>query len=1060
MSEHAWILENLATYVAGGLEPAEAERFQEHITSCEACASALAEAQALDQSLETLFAAVQPGPVLEDRMIQSFRAGSLGRPLRVPFAARVALGAAAVLLLGILGAGANQLIDHGDLPFPGTPRAANATPRDSEVLFSADVSNSMSTKGAGAPTDKANPGGASNPLGYNPPARALVLTDKANQEGASGRLMTTPPPAEVKLKDADALAQEVRRSGTLETKDDRFEAFAVTDGTSNTLAFNANANGTLPGGGPGSTGLALQRGMMGLGGGLGGYGGGGMPGTPALPQAHFWGDSFADAGKSQGQGGQSHLFYTYTNNQPAPTAATGAGATAPAPARTADSPAYYKPGGLVAQPGQPPKETNDPAKPAEAAQGPGGGSGKSDKGSAKSEPLPSTPTAPATPRKIIRSGDMEFEIEAFDAAVATIIKLVNDGKGGYVDTINSEKLANGKVRGSVVVRVPPERLDALVLDLRRELGKGGELKGQRIGSQDITKQYTDLESRLRAARAMEERLLQIIKSGKGEIKDLLAAEKELGVWRTKIEEYEGELRYFANLVALSTLTITLTEKEIRAPAAVIETEQVQMGIEVEDVDKAQQQVLAAVAEAKGRITKSELKQHTIGQLSATVNFEVAPATAGPLRDRLRQLGNVARFEIDRLQQAEGGTAVNLSSGGRPGELKSRRSDVQFFVSLYNLTNVAPRETVNLNLACPDTEEVYKTILARAQQKDSRLVSSNLNRQKNEQTTGTIQFEVKTADAEAVLQTLKALGEVMRMQITENADVQNTTKSKRGFNVQLWSLGQIAPRETMVLTVAARDVSAAYQALREAVTKAKGRILTAQLNQHDQQSITAQLDFDVRRADESAIQAVLASVGDIFTRQVVSAQDSENVIDSKVRLQVGLISLDRVPPRETVVLGIEVANVDHSATVLTALVNENKGRMVDVKVAHERSGRVTAKLICDVPWSAAPGLVEQIKGFGTVRVQQSYRNAQVPEGRLSTARLDVTVSNVELIVPSDEGLWPKIRTGLSTSFVALSWSLTVVIVGVCFVLPWALVAYAVYRIVVWLRRKPVSPPTAA
>src|SRR5207247_2011259 len=83
----------------------------------------------------------------------------------------------------------------------------------------------------------------------------------------------------------------------------------------------------------------------------------------------------------------------------------------------------------------------------------------------------------------------------------------------------------------------------------------------RTGGQDATQAYTDLESRPRAARTMEQRLLEIIKSGKGEIKDLLLAEKELGVWRTKIEEYEGEKRYYDNLVSLSTLTITLVEKE-------------------------------------------------------------------------------------------------------------------------------------------------------------------------------------------------------------------------------------------------------------------------------------------------------------------------------------------------------------------------------------------------------------------------------------------------------------------------------------------------------------------
>src|SRR5207247_4434181 len=135
------------------------------------------------------------------------------------------------------------------------------------------------------------------------------------------------------------------------------------------------------------------------------------------------------------------------------------------------------------------------------------------------------------------------------------------------------------------------QLDSLVLDLRKELGKGGELKGQRIGSQDITKQYTDLESRLRAAKTMQERLLQMIKEGKGEIKQLLEAEKELGVWRTKIEEYEGEIRYYANLAALATLTVSPAAKEARAPAAITESERVQARAEVEDLEKAAQEAL-------------------------------------------------------------------------------------------------------------------------------------------------------------------------------------------------------------------------------------------------------------------------------------------------------------------------------------------------------------------------------------------------------------------------------------------------------------------------------------
>ena len=173
----------------------------------------------------------------------------------------------------------------------------------------------------------------------------------------------------------------------------------------------------------------------------------------------------------------------------------------------------------------------------------------------------------------------------------------------------------------------------------------GDLKNSRIAAQDITKQYTDLEGQLRAARAMEERLLEIIKSGKGEIKDLLEAEKQLGVWREKIEKLEGEIRYYNNLVSLSTLTVTLVERDIRTAALLSETEQVNMGVEAEDVEKARAEALKAIEEAKGRIVESDLKKHDAGQFAATIVAECRRTRPGRVIDRLKQLGRVARLEV-------------------------------------------------------------------------------------------------------------------------------------------------------------------------------------------------------------------------------------------------------------------------------------------------------------------------------------------------------------------------------------------------------------------------------
>jgi len=841
MSEHAWTRENIAAFVAGGLDPAEGERLEEHAAECVECAAALRAARALDHELDALFAAGRPGPALEDRMIRSLRADSARAVVQSRWRRKLALGTAAAVALGVTGAGMSRLTDDGALPFPGAER---------QYRSGGDIKSEHHTS-------------LSAVLGTEERLAAVVDFDASPSMSVRG---------------PDEMARHIAEQATA--------------------------------GDPGRPTL-----------------GSGTKGVGVPTQTDSYG------GNAPKQPSEKSKEIRDKIGEPSP------------------SESHFKPEELAlkqqqpADPKPPSVEGKEQPKP---VPGPPLDKVKAPEPPAPPKPDPAAPESPAT-RKVIRSGDIEFEVESFDSALAAVTKLVTGIKGAFVGTVNSDKLANGKVKGSVVVRLPPDHLDSLVLDLRKELGKGGELKGQRIKSEDITKQYTDLESRLKAARTMEQRLLQIIKEGKGEIKQLLEAEKELGVWRTKIEEYEGEIRYYSNLVALSTLTITLTEKEIRAAADVVESERVQAGIEVEDVDKSYREALAAVAEAKGRVTRSELKQHSAGQFAAVLQFEVAPESAGPLRDRLKQLGNVARLEIDRVQQAEGGTAPP------PRDAKVRRGDTRFDVQLYNLVKVEPRETATVRLAVT-------------------------------------------------------------------------------------------------------DVPAGYRALREAVEQAQGRVVTAQLNEQDRQNVTALLDFEAPRVKERAIQEALAAAGEVLSRNVSRAAESANMTDGKVLFKASLIAAAKVPPRETVTLGIEVADVDATAALFAAQVAEAQGRSVDSQVAHERSGRVTGRLAYDVPLSAAAGLVKTFEGSGTVRVHETTRNPQAPEGKLALARLDVTLSNSELIVPSDDGLWPQVRKGLSYSMTVLSLSVTWLIFGLCVLLPWALVGYGGYRLARRLFRVP-SPATA-
>ncbi|MFO0825862.1 MAG: DUF4349 domain-containing protein [Gemmataceae bacterium] len=699
MSEHAWVDEHVAAYVAGGLTAQEAERLEAHVATCSECEDAVTATRELDRELNRLFVDVRPSPQLEDVVVNRLRAegAAPAPPTPMPmkkrrsasWAAWCIVPVAALVFLAAFGAFASMVAKDG-LPMPGDHRAERARIHG-------------------------NPETASSPFdGFASRQHPFV----------SGLSSSVSPDPEKDLTNEDPGHQSTLEAALPDIE--RLEKVGKDSGYMGTVRKEVTA---------------MER----------------RPVQKEIARGHGAVNEMYSAFPSR----RTTLIAPWLPDpytappglQPTSPATTGPSPPVPTPASTVAPPAMpVAPATVVAPPSDP---------KAEPKSVPAGGPAKESdvvEEAKKRREEPSFDPAPEPAKRIvIRSGNMEFEVPSFDTATAAITKSVTNLKGAFVATVNSEKLPNGKVRGSITVRTPPEHLDSLVLELRKELGKDGELKGVNISSQDITKQYTDLESRLRGARTMETRLLQIIKEGKGEIKQLLEAERELGVWRTKIEETEGELRYYANLASLSTLTITLAEKEIRAAATVTENERVQAGVEVDDVDKVYQQLMAAVIEAKGRITKSEVKQLAAGQFNATLNFDVPPDAAGPIRDRLKQLGRVARLEIDRVQRPEGGTL--------PTDAKLSRGDTVFLVQLYNLANIAARETATLQIAVADVPAAFQTLREVVGKTTSRVFTAKFDEQDKQNITAQLDFEVRRTDEGTVRTALASAGETFSRQLT-------------------------------------------------------------------------------------------------------------------------------------------------------------------------------------------------------------------------------------------------------------------------------------------------------
>jgi hypothetical protein len=112
------------------------------------------------------------------------------------------------------------------------------------------------------------------------------------------------------------------------------------------------------------------------------------------------------------------------------------------------------------------------------------------------------------------------------------------------------------------VRVPVARFD----EFREAVRKLGEVQKNTSDSEDMTEMYYDLEQHIKNKRAEEESLRKLLeKSGDDKIESLLAIRRELAGVRDDINRKEGKLRLIANLTDLTTVTVTLQEKQKYTP---------------------------------------------------------------------------------------------------------------------------------------------------------------------------------------------------------------------------------------------------------------------------------------------------------------------------------------------------------------------------------------------------------------------------------------------------------------------------------------------------------------
>lgn len=157
-------------------------------------------------------------------------------------------------------------------------------------------------------------------------------------------------------------------------------------------------------------------------------------------------------------------------------------------------------------------------------------------------------------KKIIKSGDLTLKVVDADKAVSQIASIAKNNGGDIFSTSLYEGASNVK-SGTVTVKVPVVNFEKSFLEIKKVASL---VVRESISGQDVTEQYTDLQSRLRNKQAEEQAFAAILQRS-GQIDDVLKVMRELARVRGEIEVLQGRIKLLESQTDMSTITAQISE---------------------------------------------------------------------------------------------------------------------------------------------------------------------------------------------------------------------------------------------------------------------------------------------------------------------------------------------------------------------------------------------------------------------------------------------------------------------------------------------------------------------
>jgi hypothetical protein len=171
-------------------------------------------------------------------------------------------------------------------------------------------------------------------------------------------------------------------------------------------------------------------------------------------------------------------------------------------------------------------------------------------------------------RLVIRNATLGIIVKDPGVAMDSITKMTEQ-LGGYVVTSNLFKTSTSEgiqiPQAEITVRIPAEKLTQAMDQIKALVdNKDTDVLSENVSGQDVTKDYTDQKSRLTNLQNTEKQLQKIMDETT-KTEDVLAVYNQLVAIREQIEVTKGQIQYYEESAALSSISVRLQSQAAVKP---------------------------------------------------------------------------------------------------------------------------------------------------------------------------------------------------------------------------------------------------------------------------------------------------------------------------------------------------------------------------------------------------------------------------------------------------------------------------------------------------------------